>query len=454
MRRFSFVSRLGPDDKTKVAIVQKDSVVFEIDFLNAVQRLDFGIGHALDQLSSLGLTPSRAAVDLVLIAALVNAGDTRVSRAINAQDGWTREIDLYLSVSDHVRWERLAHRLEALLRFLTGDRWRLFFRARTNRMPSIATKAVKLPLLGLDEVCLFSGGLDSLIGVLDLLKGGRRPLLVSHYWDAETSKAQNYLLNCLERRFPDLEIKSMRVRLGFDQHHLNTEEVEETQRGRSFLFFALASLAASAFRRQIKINVPENGLIALNVPLDQLRFGALSTRTAHPYFIASMNELLQEIGIESTLVNEYRHRTKGEMVASCADQDFLKKEVGNSMSCSSPAKARYKGLSPRHCGYCVPCLIRRASLKAGLGMPDPTLYTVPDLAAQTLFTNKSEGENIRSFQLMAQRIKKRPELAGILVHKPGPLTSAPSEVGAYADVFRRGVLEVAELIDGVIAKPS
>src|SRR3546814_8731247 len=87
------------------------------------------------------------------------------------------------------------------------------------------------------------------------------------------------------------------------------------------------------------------------------------------------------------------------MVKSCADRGFLEKEAGNSMSCSSPAKARYKKLSPRHCGYCVPCLIRRASLEMGLGMPDPTLYTVSDLAAQTLFTDKSEGENVRSFQL-------------------------------------------------------
>jgi len=246
----------------------------------------------------------------------------------------------------------------------------------------------------------------------------------------------------------------MRVRVGFDQNHLDTGEVEETQRGRSFLFFALASLAASAFRKPTKVNVPENGLIALNVPLDPLRLGALSTRTAHPYFIAGVNRLLQDIGIDATLVNEYRHRTKGEMVKSCADRDFLKKEVGNSMSCSSPAKARYQKLSPRHCGYCVPCLIRRASQKKGLGVPDPTLYTVPDLTAQTLFTDKSEGENVRSFQHMARRLREHPEHAGILVHKPGPLTDVPSEAGAYADMFRRGVLEVAELLDGVTARPS
>src|SRR3546814_12957948 len=94
------------------------------------------------------------------------------------------------------------------------------------------------------------------------------------------------------------------------------------------------------------------------------------------------------------------------------------------------------------------------TLFRSLGMPDPTLYTVSDLAAQTLFTDKSEGENVRSFQLMAQRLEKRPELADILVHKPGPLTNAPAAVGDYADGFRRGVLAVGGWLDGVTGKPS
>lgn len=454
MRRFSLIGRFGSDDKAEVAVIQKDSETYGIDFLNADRRLDFGLGHALDQLASLGLNPTEVALDLVIVAALVNAGDTRVSRAANAQDGWAREIDLYVPVSDTARWERISRQIETLLKFLTGDRWRLFFRSRPKRMASIIVPSETLPLDGLDEVCLFSGGLDSLIGAIDLLKGGRRPLLVSHYWDGETSKAQTYLLERLRRRFPTAELQSVRARVGFDRHHLDTGETEDTQRGRSFLFFALASLAASSFAQPVTVNVPENGLIALNVPLDSLRLGALSTRTAHPHFIAGMNRLLRDIGVPATLQNRYRYKTKGEMVAACADLDFLQTEVGNSMSCSSPAKARYKKLSPRHCGYCVPCLIRRASLKKGLRIADPTLYTIADLGAQTLFTDKSEGEHIRSFQLLAARIRKRSDLAKILVHKPGPLIDTPSEVPAYADVFRRGLLEVEALLDGVTAKPS
>ena len=218
--------------------------------------------------------------------------------------------------------------------------------------------------------------------------------------------------------------------------------------------YALATLAGSAFDGPMSVNIPENGLIALNVPLDPLRFGALSTRTAHPHVIAGFRRLTNAVGLSVSFTNPYRHMTKGEMVSGCADGPFLRKVVGDSMSCSSPAKARYKGLSPRHCGYCVPCLIRRASLKAGLGVTDPSLYTVENLHAKTLASDRVEGEHVRSFQLMAQRIQTAPALAKILVHKPGPLVDAPNEIPDYADVFRRGVLEVGKLLKGVKARPG
>lgn len=454
MRRFSLIGRLGPADKASVQLVQMDSVVYEIDFLDGERRMRFGIGSALDDIASLGLEPSERAIDLILLAALVNAGDTRVSRSINGQDGWTREIDLYLPVSAPIVWNGEKQRIEALLRFLTGDRWRVFFRARTKRTNILAVRPKRSPTDGMTDVNLLSGGLDSLIGAINLLAKGRYPLFVGHYWDAETAKAQAYVLGALDKHYPGHNIKSLRVRLGFDKHHLDTRETESTQRGRSFLFYAIGALAASAFHRPMAVNVPENGLIALNVPLDPLRLGALSTRTAHPHVIAGMKRLTDAIGLSVSFSNPYRHMTKGEMVSGCADGAFLRSVVGNSMSCSSPAKARYRGLSPRHCGYCVPCLIRRASLQAGLGVQDPTLYTVEDLRAETLATDRAEGKDVRSFQLITNRIKRAPELAKILVHKPGPLVDAPDELQDYADVFRRGVLEVGALLQGVRAEPG
>ena len=93
-------------------------------------------------------------------------------------------------------------------------------------------------------------------------------------------------------------------------------------------------------------------------------------------------------------------------------------------------------------------------MEAGLDANDPTLYTVESLHAKPLPTDRVQGEHVRSFQLMANRIQRAPGLAKILVHKPGPLVDAPSEIPDYADVFRRAVIEVAELLQGVDARPG
>lgn len=453
MRRFSMIARLGKADNKSVPVIQTDSERFELDFLDDDGRLSYGIGQALHQLASLGLNTPEAGVDLVLLAAMVNASDTRISRIRNAQGGWTREVDLYLPVNDPILWTSVAGDIGRMLRFLTGDRWRVYFRERPKGQEAFGGQSGKLALHGLSEVSLFSGGLDSLVAAVDKLTLGKRPLFMSHYWDAETAKSQNYLLDHIEKKYGDDAFSSLRVRLGFGKRDLDTGENEETQRGRSFLFYSLATMAAASFDKRTTVNVPENGLIALNVPLDPLRFGALSTRTAHPHFMASVQRLIDRLGLEVVLKNPYRHRTKGEMVRDCRDLPYLRTLVPHSMSCSSPAKARYKKLSPRHCGYCVPCMIRRASLNEGLGVADRTVYTVQDLAAQTLRSDRAEGEHVRSFQLMLARLRRDPKLAKILVHKPGPLIDAPAEIPDYADVFRRGVYEVGKILDGVTVKP-
>lgn len=455
MRRFSLVGRAGRQDSQTVDLIQGDSAAFEIQLLNRAGELGFGIGPALKKLSSAGLRTPTGATDLAVLAALVTAGDTRVSRSANGQDGWTREIDLYVPVSDPDMWTSASRDIEHLLKFLTGDRWRIVFRGLPAGVSFVGSGTTSHLTTGVNEVSLLSGGLDSFIGAVDMLSSGRCPLFVSHYWDSETANAQRRVLDALGRRFHGTSAMSIRLRVGFDERDLPTGERENTQRGRSFLFYSLAVLCAASLEQEVGIvSIPENGLIALNVPADPLRLGPLSTRTAHPHFIASMNRLVKYLGLSVELVNPYRHRTKGEMVEACRDRPFLQSEVGKSMSCSSPAKVRYQGMSPRHCGYCVPCLIRRASLQAGLPVDDPTEYAIPDLGSRPLRTDRAEGEDIRSLQLLAKRIEDRPELAKILVHKPGPLIDSPDEVAAYADVFRRGMHEVWNLLEGIEARPG
>ncbi len=114
--------------------------------------------------------------------------------------------------------------------------------------------------------------------------------------------------------------------------------LEDSTRARSFLFFSLGVFAGSGLGGKFYSTVPENGLIALNVPLDFLRLGSLSTRTTHPFYMMGWNELLNKIGIAGELINPYWNRTKGEMVSACKNQALLSRTIPLSMSCSSPTK--------------------------------------------------------------------------------------------------------------------
>ena len=150
--------------------------------------------------------------------------------------------------------------------------------------------------------------------------------------------------------------------MSFDSGLVEDGGSEDTTRGRSFLFFALGVAAGTALGRDFVLKGPENGLIALNEPLDRLRLGTLSTRMTHPFYMARWNDLLQALGVAGKVENPYWDKTKGEMVAQCANPALLKQLAPLSLSCSSPTKGRWTKKPQGHCGYCLPCLIRQAFL--------------------------------------------------------------------------------------------
>lgn len=190
-------------------------------------------------------------------------------------------------------------------------------------------------------------------------------------------------------------------------------------------------------------------MIALNVPLDKLRVGSHSTRTTHPFYLEKWNKVLNMLGFNITVENIYWDKTKGEMADECKNKEFLSKVIKKSISCSSPAKAKWKKLPPQHCGYCVPCLIRRAAMQKAFGLgKDGTDYTQESTNAILKEHVNATGSQLRSFQLAINRIKKQPNISKTLIHKPGPLKSDAEYLDRLAGVYLRGLLEVDDFING------
>ena len=59
--------------------------------------------------------------------------------------------------------------------------------------------------------------------------------------------------------------------------------------------------------------------MSVNAPLPPRRIGSLSTRTADPYFLGLLQDVLESAGLPARICNPYRFRTKGEMIGSVGE---------------------------------------------------------------------------------------------------------------------------------------
>jgi 7-cyano-7-deazaguanine synthase in queuosine biosynthesis len=393
-------------------------------------RPGYPLHHNLSRLPS---TPglSGQAVTAFLSAALgVWAADKFLPRR-DAPDAWTRKITLNLPVSP--AWLPLAPRLERLLNFLTGDDWNLKLREASFDLGLKGEWPHPWPP---DGVMLFSGGLDSLIGALDRLEAGERLLLVSHYDFGQIAAIQQSLAAALLGHYGPGRVHHLGLRVQFPQ------APELSMRSRSLLYLALGLAAAASFGAATPLIIPENGWISLNPPLTPNRLGSCSTRTTHPYFLEQLTGLWQATGLANPLVNPYKNLTKGEMVRGCHNRDLLKQLFGMSLSCARPVVSRWQGGAAGACGYCYPCLMRRAALHT-LGWDRGEDYRRDVLAALETLAHRGRGLDLRALRLAVQTWEESPaEVEARLMVGAAPET-LPARLAAAHRVLDRGFREIA-----------
>lgn len=313
----------------------------------------------------------KVAFDLFIIAIIVYGIDNLLDRYIYSTDGWTREIETTFPVSNPEAWERVKDELEKTLCFLTGDIWSINFETTpfNNEYYRDNVRRRKRPNFTLanteyNTVSLFSGGLDSLIGIVDYFaeNPSSKLLLVSHY-DSNSSgpnSDQRRLVNRFDSAYPN-NFHWIQINVGL---RLSTGVGREpSYRSRSLMFIALGVYFASR-KPETELIIPENGTISLNHPLSASRRGSLSTRTTHPYLLMSLRQLFSRLGINVNLRNPYELQTKGEMMRQSRNPSFIQGALIDSVSCGKRGRKKHwdarDGIS--HCGHCMPCIYRRAAL--------------------------------------------------------------------------------------------
>lgn len=439
--RFHVICRVGADDEFTPDVARDErSLVIPVQHTGNPTR----VGEAvLATLAETDLNPPDAAIDLLHAAFAAYSADLLVPRRAS-RDRWTREFRLHLPVVQLRRWQRARATLAKLLAFLTGDQWTVDLRQRERLANQPRAETPRLPMVQPQVVCLFSGGLDSFTGAIDVLETGRRTALVGHYGHGgNVSLPQTASFTYLHNHYGDLaEHFSFRV-----VPPTLAGAMEPTTRGRSFLFLALGTAVAAACSTRTPLVVAENGLISLNIPMTPARSGSLSTRTTHPHFVMLYRKLLQTLLIDVDVQLPCRFMTKGEMLKKCSNPTLLRGGVARTVSCAHPGVGFRVGGDPKqHCGYCVPCLIRRAALHAAQ-FSNVETYFIDALNAPPAAAS-DRGEDLRAMQMALGRLRGAPAYRyAFEALKSGPLPGSPADVQNFVNVYRRGIDEVRAFLN-------
>lgn len=313
-------------------------------------------------------------MDFLEIASYVFTADCCTQRGEwkddKAEEPWGRDLAFLIGVRDPYFWEapKVKSLLQQVLRFLSNDTYSFQFvpleKDRSAQTPYFEFRdRDDWPFYKPDRVVMFSGGLDSLAGIVEGASSGGKSVLVSHRPVSTLDARQRKLFGELRRRFPGQLIHvpvwiNKNERLGR----------EPTQRTRSFLFAALGTLVAQSIEAQ-GIRFYENGVLSVNLPLAEEALRARASRTTHPVTLHLLSSLAAAVtGRELLIDNPFLFKTKAEVMQVLAKHGHADL-IALSCSCSH---LMFQPSEKRHCGQCSQCIDRRFGVAgAGLLAQDP-----------------------------------------------------------------------------------
>lgn len=397
-----------------------------------VEKVERALGVRLDSVS----------LDLCELAAFIYMADKAIPRG--RYEKWTRSLSFLVPVRNVDRWNSVKEILTNTVVALSGDNVEFRFVRKVEEKPvgkshSLAS-TIKLPES--DCTCLFSGGLDSLAGAAYLINQGRRPLFASHYVSA-LKGLQGNLMAAVRKEF------------GCQFHHFQYRVTsrpnprashpykakESSHRARSFMFLSFATVAA-AVHGLSDIFICENGILSVNVPISDARKGSRSTRHAHPLFLLYFNQLVNALyERQFNVQNPFFFWTK------CEEAKLLLKTklypmIKNTVTCWGYPNQTLRYPNSNHCGYCIPCIVRRVSLlAAGLEKYDDQyvvdVFNLNNTADEKHLLNIEDlAYFCKSFATLTKTelLYRYPELVMVEV---GPNPSNVDRIGKIIEVYKK-----------------
>ena len=310
--------------------------------------------------------------DLLDVGMAVYAADRRSARDFKNAASGQRSIHIQVGVRNTQLWAdtELIDKLEVLLHWMSGDNWRFEFVER-QAVPSPAEAdsfLFELPPEPPTKVSLFSGGLDSLAGsVRSLEEGlGRSHVLVSGYTKGNLLHQQQLQVNHIRSVLnhgasyaASTQIRHVAVPFGIRKPVGHREE--KSQRTRA-LVFILLGVATAVQAGTDTLWIYENGVGALNLPLNETQLGVDNYKGVHPRTLALAEDFLKlALRQEVKIVNPFLFSTKAQMCKFLNDSEYVDC-IQHTVSCDGfPQRIPNE---PSQCGHCTSCVLRRQSLLA------------------------------------------------------------------------------------------
>ena len=348
--------------------------------------------------------------DLLEVVMAVYAADRRSPRDFKRAAAGQRSICVRVGVRNPGLWETtdMAHKLGELLCWLSEDTWSVEFEGR-QAAPSSAESELflfQLPAEPPVTVSLFSGGLDSLAGLAARAQevSAGSDVLVSGYTHNRLAHQQrlqvDFIRSAWRRDGLFKEAAGLRhVAVPFGIRKLRGYREEPSQRTRALVFLVLG--VATALQADTDtLWVYENGVGAMNLPLNETQLGIDNYRGVHPRSLMLAQDFLSlALGQPVHIKNPFQFSTKAQMCKSLVGSGVAD-AVSHTVSCDGfPQRIRNQ---PSQCGRCTSCILRRQSLQtSGLEQFDRG-YRYDVLRAQM----RSTGRHLYDLEAMRGQVHK------------------------------------------------